>query len=294
MWLPFGRRDAAALAVVAACVVVAFWKIALTSQYTFIEAPDIGHQVLPWLAGAVRRAPQGPRARFFGTPTSAAVNPLPASCSPPSSVPLPGSCWPLRRMRPDTCASNGSIGGLCCCTSWPAGLPMPSCVRSTQAVQAAPAARSSSQRQVSCGTDQLAPDRSGSDLASAHLPVLPAQSARSIVRFATPSSPADFWPSLLARRTSRRAGLCRASPLWPWAVPLPASARTPLEGGRPPHRHRVRGRRMRRSGSASAGRGIRTLLAALGELRQSDGLAVHRAVSRTPEPRLESRGTRSS
>ena len=49
MWLPFGRRDAGALAVVAACVVVAFWKIALTSQYTFIEAPDIGHQVLPWL-----------------------------------------------------------------------------------------------------------------------------------------------------------------------------------------------------------------------------------------------------
>ena len=26
-----------------------FWKLALTSQYTFIEAPDIGHQVLPWL-----------------------------------------------------------------------------------------------------------------------------------------------------------------------------------------------------------------------------------------------------
>ena len=49
MWLPFGRRDAAALAVVAACVVMVFWKIALTSQYTFIEAPDIGHQVLPWL-----------------------------------------------------------------------------------------------------------------------------------------------------------------------------------------------------------------------------------------------------
>ena len=49
MWLPFGRRDAAALSVVAACVVVVFWKLALTSQYTFIEAPDIGHQVLPWL-----------------------------------------------------------------------------------------------------------------------------------------------------------------------------------------------------------------------------------------------------
>src|SRR5260370_22661344 len=58
MWLPFGRRDAAALSVVAACVVVVFWKLALTSQYTFIEAPDIGHQVLPWLqvqAGALHR-----------------------------------------------------------------------------------------------------------------------------------------------------------------------------------------------------------------------------------------------
>ncbi len=49
MKLPFGRRDAAELTVVAACVVAVFWKIALTSQYTFIEAPDIGHQVLPWL-----------------------------------------------------------------------------------------------------------------------------------------------------------------------------------------------------------------------------------------------------
>src|SRR5260370_31549342 len=58
MSLPFGRRDAAALTVVAACVVMVFWKIALTSQYTFIEAPDIGHQVLPWLqvqAGALHR-----------------------------------------------------------------------------------------------------------------------------------------------------------------------------------------------------------------------------------------------
>lgn len=31
------------------CLIVAFWKIALTRQYTFIERPDIGHQVLPWL-----------------------------------------------------------------------------------------------------------------------------------------------------------------------------------------------------------------------------------------------------
>ena len=33
----------------AACLIVAFWKITLTRQYTFIERPDIGHQVLPWL-----------------------------------------------------------------------------------------------------------------------------------------------------------------------------------------------------------------------------------------------------
>ena len=31
------------------CLIVAFWKITLTRQYTFIERPDIGHQVLPWL-----------------------------------------------------------------------------------------------------------------------------------------------------------------------------------------------------------------------------------------------------
>uniref|UniRef100_Q01X59 YfhO family protein n=1 Tax=Solibacter usitatus (strain Ellin6076) TaxID=234267 RepID=Q01X59_SOLUE len=41
--------DAVALLVIAACITIAFWKIALTSQYTFIESPDIGHQVLPWL-----------------------------------------------------------------------------------------------------------------------------------------------------------------------------------------------------------------------------------------------------
>ncbi len=34
---------------IAVCIVAAFWKIALTKQYTFIESPDIGHQVLPWL-----------------------------------------------------------------------------------------------------------------------------------------------------------------------------------------------------------------------------------------------------
>ena len=45
----FNRRDLMALLLIAACVVTAFWKIALTSQFTFIEAPDIGHQVLPWL-----------------------------------------------------------------------------------------------------------------------------------------------------------------------------------------------------------------------------------------------------
>ncbi|MCU1235645.1 MAG: hypothetical protein JWP63_3612 [Candidatus Solibacter sp.] len=53
-WIP----DAVALLVIAACIVVAFWKIALTQQYTFIESPDIGHQVLPWLqvqAAAIHR-----------------------------------------------------------------------------------------------------------------------------------------------------------------------------------------------------------------------------------------------
>lgn len=58
MRLSSGRRDAAALAAIAACILVAFWKIAFTSQYTFIEAPDIGHQVLPWLqvqVGALHR-----------------------------------------------------------------------------------------------------------------------------------------------------------------------------------------------------------------------------------------------
>src|SRR6266536_3309432 len=50
--------DPVALLVIAACIVVAFWKIALTKQYTFIESPDIGHQVLPWLqvqAAAIHR-----------------------------------------------------------------------------------------------------------------------------------------------------------------------------------------------------------------------------------------------
>ena len=39
----------AAALVCAICLLIAFWKIALTAQYTFIERPDIGHQVLPWL-----------------------------------------------------------------------------------------------------------------------------------------------------------------------------------------------------------------------------------------------------
>jgi hypothetical protein len=49
MWFRRRKSDAAALLVIAGCVTVAFWKIALTNQYTFIESPDIGHQVLPWL-----------------------------------------------------------------------------------------------------------------------------------------------------------------------------------------------------------------------------------------------------
>src|SRR5262249_1452550 len=42
-------KSAGALALCAVCVIIAFWKIVLTQQYTFIERPDIGHQVLPWL-----------------------------------------------------------------------------------------------------------------------------------------------------------------------------------------------------------------------------------------------------
>jgi hypothetical protein len=49
MWFRKRQSDAIALFVIAGCVTVAFWKIALTNQYTFIESPDIGHQVLPWL-----------------------------------------------------------------------------------------------------------------------------------------------------------------------------------------------------------------------------------------------------
>ncbi len=42
-------RSIWAFSLCAVCLLVAFWKIALTAQYTFIERPDIGHQVLPWL-----------------------------------------------------------------------------------------------------------------------------------------------------------------------------------------------------------------------------------------------------
>src|SRR5271165_322782 len=38
-----------AVSLCAASLIIAFWKITLTRQYTFIERPDIGHQVLPWL-----------------------------------------------------------------------------------------------------------------------------------------------------------------------------------------------------------------------------------------------------
>lgn len=38
-----------AVSLCAVCLIVAFWRITLTRQYTFIERPDIGHQVLPWL-----------------------------------------------------------------------------------------------------------------------------------------------------------------------------------------------------------------------------------------------------
>lgn len=47
-----------AIAVIALLVTGLYWKLVLVRQYTFIEAGDIGHQVLPWLqvqAAAVRQ-----------------------------------------------------------------------------------------------------------------------------------------------------------------------------------------------------------------------------------------------
>src|SRR5438046_8768195 len=47
--LPVEAGPVLAVSLCAVCLIVAFWKITLTSQYTFIERSDIGHQVLPWL-----------------------------------------------------------------------------------------------------------------------------------------------------------------------------------------------------------------------------------------------------
>ena len=47
--LPRDIGPGLAISLCAACLIIAFWKITLTRQYTFIERPDIGHQVLPWL-----------------------------------------------------------------------------------------------------------------------------------------------------------------------------------------------------------------------------------------------------
>lgn len=52
------RRDLLALALLCGMVVCVFWKLTLTGQFTFIESPDVGHQVLPWLqvqAAALRQ-----------------------------------------------------------------------------------------------------------------------------------------------------------------------------------------------------------------------------------------------
>src|SRR5512133_2022664 len=80
MWNHRRIGDAMAVLTIAACITVAFWKIALTDQYTFIESPDIGHQVLPWLqvqAAAIHRgaAPLWDPYLLGGQPLAGQVQP---------------------------------------------------------------------------------------------------------------------------------------------------------------------------------------------------------------------------
>jgi hypothetical protein len=80
MWLCERKRDVVALLAIAVCITAAFWKIALTGQYTFIESPDIGHQVLPWLqvqAAALHRgvAPLWDPYMLGGQPLAGQVQP---------------------------------------------------------------------------------------------------------------------------------------------------------------------------------------------------------------------------
>ncbi|MFN7919814.1 MAG: YfhO family protein [Bryobacteraceae bacterium] len=48
--------DAALLAIL---IVIAFWKLTLSTQFTFLEAPDIANQVLPWLDLQARALREG-------------------------------------------------------------------------------------------------------------------------------------------------------------------------------------------------------------------------------------------
>ena len=139
-----------------------------------------------------------------------------------------------------------------------------------------------------CGDHQLAADRGGSDLAAPGLPVLPAQSAWPASDFRLHLRRWIFGP-FAAGRTSRRAVLCR--PRHPGAgrrrtVPR----RSPMERRGPAHRHRVRDGAVRRRSTDSARGGIRPPLGSMGELAQSRGLALDRAVPRTPEHGMEPRG----
>jgi hypothetical protein len=84
--MPFRRPKPGllALAVIAVMVIGVYWKLTLVRQYTFIEAPDIGHQVLPWLQVQAAAVHQGVVALwdpyiFGGQPLLGQVQPAVAS-----------------------------------------------------------------------------------------------------------------------------------------------------------------------------------------------------------------------
>ncbi|MBC7926380.1 MAG: hypothetical protein H7039_12050, partial [Bryobacteraceae bacterium] len=47
------------LAVLAACTVCIYWKITLTSQFTWLDSPDLAYQVLPWMQESARQWQSG-------------------------------------------------------------------------------------------------------------------------------------------------------------------------------------------------------------------------------------------
>jgi hypothetical protein len=78
------KRDACALALVFVLTGCIFWKLLLTSQFTFIESGDIGHQVLPWMEVQARGLHHGGLALwdpylFGGQPLLGQVQPAVAS-----------------------------------------------------------------------------------------------------------------------------------------------------------------------------------------------------------------------